>query len=181
VAVTTSGDLSGKTILSISAGGNHTCAIASDSQAYCWGYNSYGQLGDGTTTNRSAPVAVTTSGVLSGKTIKTISAGGSHTCAVASNNQAYCWGRNAYGQLGDGSTNNSSVPVAVTTSGVLSGKAILSISIGYGSHTCAIVDNQDYCWGYNTYGQLGDGLSNILTAPVALESNNLVLNIALYF
>ncbi|MFZ2560333.1 MAG: hypothetical protein WAW91_01745 [Candidatus Nanoperiomorbaceae bacterium] len=76
----------------VSSGGLHTCAIASNNQPYCWGYGGYGQLGNNSTTDSSVPVAVTTSGVLAGKTIVSISAGGNYTCAIASDNQAYCGG-----------------------------------------------------------------------------------------
>ena len=91
----------------------HTCAIASDDKAYCWGNNNFGVLGNGSTVNSSVPVAVNTTGVLAGKTIKQISAGSSHTCAIASDDKAYCWGDGYPGQLGNGSTVNSSVPVHV--------------------------------------------------------------------
>jgi alpha-tubulin suppressor-like RCC1 family protein len=151
--------LNGKTILSIATGYNHACAIASDNQAYCWGRNSQGQIGDNNVTGRYVPTAVDTSGVLTGKTILSISAGGNHTCAIASDNQVYCWGYDHYGQLGDNTTTDSLVPVAVNTSGVLAGKTILSVSAGV-NHTCVIAsDNQAYCWGWNNYGQLGDNTS----------------------
>ena len=147
VAVDTSGVLAGKTIKQISTGGTHNCAIASDDKAYCWGYNSEGNLGNNSTANSRVPVAVNTSGVLAGKTIKQISAGSSHTCAIASDDKAYCWGYNSEGNLGNNSTANSRVPVAVNTSGVLAGKTIKQISAG-GTHTCAIAsDDKAYCWG----------------------------------
>jgi prepilin-type N-terminal cleavage/methylation domain-containing protein len=174
VAVDTSGALSGKTIKSISAGYYHTCAIASDDQAYCWGYNAYGALGNNSTTDSSVPVAVNTSGVLSSKNIISVSAGGAHTCAIASDNKAYCWGRNTYGRLGNNSTTDSSVPVAVYTSGVLSGKTITSVSAG-GNHTCAIAsDNQIYCWGYNYYGQLGNNSTTDSSVPVAVNTSGVL-------
>lgn len=158
VAVNTAGVFSGKTIKTISVGaGGSTCAIASDNNAYCWGYNGTGRLGDNTTTDRYVPVAVSTAGVLSGKTVVSISAGSNHTCAIASDNQSYCWGWNSKGQLGNNSTTYSSVPVAVNTTGVLNGKTIQSISAG-GSHTCTVVsDNQAYCWGQNGYNDMMDG------------------------
>jgi alpha-tubulin suppressor-like RCC1 family protein len=81
VAVDTSGVLAGKTITQISTGDGHTCALSSAGAAYCWGYNDYGQLGDGTTTERLSPVAV--SG-LAGVTITQISTGGNHSCALSS-------------------------------------------------------------------------------------------------
>jgi alpha-tubulin suppressor-like RCC1 family protein len=122
--------LAGKTITHISAGAGatdggeaqHTC-VAASGKAYCWGYNSLGRLGDGTTTNSSVPVAVNTSGVMAGKVVSSVTTGYRHTCAVASG-QAFCWGYNSLGRLGDGTTTNSLVPVAVNISGVLAGKTV---------------------------------------------------------
>jgi len=159
-----------KTIKSMDSGNSFNCAIASDDLAYCWGYNSTGQLGDNSTTQSLIPVAVNTAGVLSGKTLKLITSGGSQTCAIASDDLAYCWGNNAHGQLGDNSTTQSSVPVAVDTTGVLDGKTIKSITAG-DSHVCAIAsDDLAYCWGYNNYGQLGDDSVTERLAPIAVST-----------
>ena len=172
-AVSTSGVLAGKTIISLISmqGDNAHCAIASDNQAYCWGYNPLGAFGNGTTNNSSVPVAVSTSGVLSGKTIKTIAGGNSSdTCAIASDNQAYCWGSGASGTLGNGSTTDSSVPVAVSTAGVLNGKTLTNVSVGSG-HVCAIdTAGKAYCWGSNTTGQLGNGSTTNSSVPVAVST-----------
>jgi len=174
VQVNISGVLSGKTIKQISAGANHACAIASDSLAYCWGSDTYGRLGDNTTTQTSVPVAVYASGVLSSKTILAISAGTYHTCAIASDNLAYCWGYNASGQLGNNSTTQSQVPVAVDTSGVLSGKTIKSISVGNG-HSCVVAsDNKAYCWGSNSNGQLGNNSYSNSLVPVAVDTSGVL-------
>ena len=174
VAVDASGVLSGKTIKAISAGTSHVCAIASDNQAYCWGWNALGQLGNNSTTNSSVPVAVDTSGVLSGKTIIGIASGGVHTCVIASDNQAYCWGGNYDGQLGDNSTTQSDTPVAVYTSGVLAGKTTKSIS-AYSFSTCVIAsDNQAYCWGGNYDGQLGDNSTTSSPIPVAVYTSGVL-------
>ncbi len=169
VAVDTTGVLSGKTILQISGGFNHACAVASDNNAYCWGLNSQGQLGDNSLTQRLVPVAVNTAGVLAGKTIKQLSAGGEHTCAIASDDLAYCWGFNTYGQLGDNSTTRRTVPVAVNTAGVLAGKTIKSIA-AYNYSTCVIAsDDQAYCWGRNDVGRLGNNnMPNNSSVPVAV-------------
>lgn len=173
VAVNTSGALNGKTVLAISVGYYHTCAVASDNKAYCWGYDTYGQLGDNSTTDSSVPVAVDTSGVLSGKTITAIEANSLNTCALADN--VYCWGNNNYGQLGNNSTSNSLIPVAVYTSGVLNGKTVETIS-GMGAHVCALTsDNGTYCWGFNTYGQLGNNSTTHSSIPVAIDTSG-VLN-----
>ena len=166
VAVNTTGVLAGKTIKQISAGTSHTCAIASDDKAYCWGAGSSGQLGNGTTSMTKVPVAVNTTGVLAGKTIKQISAYGFHTCAVASDNKAYCWGNNTSGKLGNNSTTNSLIPAAVNTTGVLAGKTIKQISAG-SMHTCAIAsDDKAYCWGNNNFGVLGNGSTVNSSVPV---------------
>jgi hypothetical protein len=128
VAVDMSGVLAGKTLIQISADSNHTCAVDSKGAGYCWGDNSYGELGDGSFTASPVPVAVDTSGVLAGKVLTQISAGGftddsdEDTCASDSTGSAYCWGYNGSGELGDGSFTSSPVPVAVDTSGVLPAK-----------------------------------------------------------
>jgi len=176
VAVDASGVLAGKTVTAIAAGDSHSCVVA-DGQVYCWGGNWGGQLGDGSTTERLVPVAVDTSGVLAGKTVTGISAGGSHTCAVA-DGRAYCWGKKLYGQwgsdltgpLGNDSTTSSSVPVAVDTSGVLAGKTVTSIATGH-FHTCAVADGQAYCWGGNYFGQLGDGTTTSALVPVSVDAS----------
>lgn len=164
---------------SLSVGSYHACAVASDSKAYCWGDNYNGQLGDGTTTDSSVPVPVDTTGVLSGKTIKSIAAGSSHTCVVASDNQAYCWGFgggawSSGSPLGNNSNANSSVPVAVYTSGVLSGKTIRAITSGT-NYSCVIAsDNLPYCWGSGFSGSLGNGSTNDQPVPVAVTTSGVL-------
>src|SRR5262245_3883349 len=88
-----------RTLNQISSGGLHTCGVASDGRAYCWGYNAFGQLGDGTTTDRHAPVAVA-----GGLRFTHVSAGTYHTCGATTDDRVFCWGINDQGQLGDGST-----------------------------------------------------------------------------
>ena len=164
----------GLTMSKITAGEGHTCAITVSNLAYCWGRNIYGQLGNNSTTQSNIPVAVNTTGVLSGKTIKSIKASKEHSCVIASDNLAYCWGSNWFGELGVstnvGTINPNSVPVAVDRTGVLSGKTILSIATGV-FHTCVIAsDNKIYCWGDNTYGQLGNNSTTQSSAPVAVST-----------
>lgn len=167
VAVDTTGVLAGKRITHLGTGpeSSHACAIA-EGHVYCWGENTSGKLGDGTTTDRSRPVAV--SGVLAGTTVTQVVAGAEHTCALA-DGRPYCWGENSDGQLGDGTTTDRLVPTAVKTSGVLAGKEITSITAGF-SHTCVLADARPYCWGSNTFGQVGDGTTTDRSEPGAVWS-----------
>ena len=165
VAVNMSGVLAGKTIKQISVEFSTNCVVASDNKTYCWGGNSNGQLGNDSLTNSNIPVAVNTSGVLAGKTIKQISAGGDHSCVIASDDKLYCWGFNSNGELGNNSSVSSSVPVAVNTDGVLAGKVIKQMSAGF-SNTCAVDSGYGiYCWGYNSNGQLGNNSTNNSRVP----------------
>lgn len=160
----------GALLQQIVAGSTYTCGIAADSKAYCWGYNSTGQLGDNTVTSRSSPTAVLQGAMPAGTTVKQIVAGSGHTCALGSNNQAYCWGDNSDGQLGDGTTTQRRTPVAVLQGAMPSGVTIQSLSAG-DYHTCAIAsDNKAYCWGYGGYGRLGDGSWVSRSSPVEVST-----------
>ena len=119
----------GKTISQISVGGNHSLALDSEGQIYAWGYNDYGQLGNGDTTSSNTPVKVDTSGVLAGKTISQISAGSDHSLALDSEGQIYAWGYNLNGQLGNGDTTDSNTPVQTNFSNMLD-RSITSIKFG---------------------------------------------------
>jgi len=167
VAVSTSGVLAGKVIKSVSVGNNFACALASGS-VFCWGQGSSGQLGNSATQASFIPVAVTTSGVLMGKTVTSISAGDAHACAIASG-QVFCWGFNGQGQLGNASNVTTSSPVAVDTSGVLAGKTVSSISLG-GYFTCAIANSSALCWGAGNAGQLGIGIQANSNVPMSVLS-----------
>ncbi len=168
VAVNTSGTLAGKTVSSIAAGYEHTCVIA-DGKPYCWGRGTSGQLGNGATGDSSVPVAVNVSGALADRTVGSISAGGSHTCA-ASAGDAFCWGYGGNGQLGNGDTKSSAVPVAVRTTGALAGKVVSMVSAG-GLFTCAVADTKPYCWGSNYYGELGSADRSSTSSPRAVDAS----------
>jgi alpha-tubulin suppressor-like RCC1 family protein len=149
---------------SIAAGSEHTCAIATGGVVYCWGSNANGQLGDGTTTDRWVPVAV--SGL--GTSVAAIATGAFHSCALtggANAGSVLCWGRNDHGQLGNGARADSSVPVPVTGLG----SNVTAIAAG-GLHTCALWGGGVSCWGDNEHGQVGDGSKVVdRTAPVAVS------------
>jgi alpha-tubulin suppressor-like RCC1 family protein len=165
VAVNASGVMAGKTVTSVTVGNNFACALASGA-VFCWGQGSSGQLGNSSLLNSFVPVAVTTSGVLSGKTVTSVSAGDAHVCAIASG-QLFCWGFNGQGQLGNATNVLSSAPVAVDTSGVLAGKTVSSVTSG-GYFSCAIANNSLTCWGAGNAGQLGIGLSANSNVPMSV-------------
>jgi alpha-tubulin suppressor-like RCC1 family protein len=125
-------------VTNLSVGAYHTCAISGAGQPYCWGYNNYGQLGDGTTTNKNSATLI--SGLAN---VVRVSAGRYHTCGLLTDNSVRCWGNNASGQLGTNGVSNSSVPV--TPIGLTGG--VLDIQSGY-DHSCALmIDGTVKCWG----------------------------------
>jgi alpha-tubulin suppressor-like RCC1 family protein len=144
---------------SVSAGTSHVCGIAAGT-VNCWGNNTDGQLGIGSAsgTAQTSPRAV--SGT---RSYLSVSAGGAHTCAVASDGLLYCWGRNTLGQLGIGSNTQQTSPVKIAIDTLFA-----SVSAG-DVHTCAVTRSRHaYCWGNNTFGQRGDGTlgGNAGFAPV---------------
>ncbi|MGE0440899.1 MAG: hypothetical protein AB7L66_09885 [Gemmatimonadales bacterium] len=140
----------------VTAGYKHSCARSTSGTVRCWGDNTSGQLGNGSTTSSSVPVTV--------GSFATVSAGFAHTCALTAAGEAFCWGANASGQLGNGSTTGSSAPVAVA-----GGLTFRSIYTG-DDHTCGVTTGGvAYCWGDNEYGQLGDGTQLNRASPVKVK------------
>src|SRR5881396_2656534 len=190
-------------------GGDHTCGVTPSGTAYCWGWNQDGQLGDGTRVDRRTPVPVAAP---AGVGFAAVSLGGWHTCGVTLGGTAYCWGHNAYGQLGDGTDTSRTIPVAVSVPAGLSfaavsagfyhtcglattraaycwavatadsaaraptpvatpeGVSFVAVSTG-GVHACGLTAaGSAYCWGDNNYGKLGDGTTTSSATPVLVPA-----------
>jgi alpha-tubulin suppressor-like RCC1 family protein len=209
----------GLSFQAVSTGGHHTCAIASDQRLFCWGNNQFGQIGDGSLTNRPSPVlvpigpvldvaagedhtcAVTSNDILCwGATYSgshtvvsqptpheiawgpppaapsrppinelILSAGGGHTCLGSTNFETWCWGENSRGALGDGTTNDR--PWAARVSFVE--HDVFVVAAGR-YHTCAGAPNNDiYCWGDNSLGQLGDGTTTTRLSPTLVANTEI--------
>jgi alpha-tubulin suppressor-like RCC1 family protein len=153
----------GRSFYQVRAGATTTCGVTTSDTAYCWGADRYGQVGDG----RSGYAArrVTPTAVLGGLLFSSVVPGGVHTCGVTTQHRAYCWGDNAFGELGDGTTTTRLTPVAVV--GGLNFK-YGGVSTGY-FHTCGVTTGgQAYCWGANDGGELGDGTKTNRSRPVAV-------------
>ncbi len=155
----------GTSSVAISAGGWHSCALKGDGTLWCWGDNTQGQLGDGQTyASTLVPVQALTS-------VASVTGGYLHTCARKTDGTLWCWGHNSYGQLGDGTTTNHPSPSQVSSLG----SSLALMGSGAGRHTCAGKnDNSLWCWGYNAYGQLGNGNSNNSSLPVQVWSTGIL-------
>ena len=133
---------------SVTSGLLHTCALTASNHVYCWGWNRDGEIGDGSTTNRPYPMRVSNS-----LTFSTVTGGGAHSCAVSTGaaGEAYCWGLNLTGQIGDSSTVSRSAPTVVA-----GGLSFAGVASG-GTFTCAVTttDSSAYCWGWARDGELG--------------------------
>lgn len=165
-------------IIAISAGGQwnptteategHSVALKSDGTVWAWGYNGYGQLGDGTTVNRPTPVQV--SGI---SDIIAIACGYGHTMALKSDGTVWAWGLNDEGQLGDGTTTNRTIPVQVSSL-----SDVIAIECG-GYHSLALKsDGMVWVWGYNGNGELGDGTTVNRYTPTQVTGINNVIAVA---
>lgn len=141
----------------IAVGDLHGCGIAQGGAAHCWGANTYGQLGNGTRTSSTSPVAVA-----GGFAFSQIVTGFSHTCALDTGGAAYCWGYNGIGNLGRGATSL----YEATPAPVAGGHTFEQLTAG-AHHTCGLkADGSLWCWGYDGAGQLGDGSASFSsTAP----------------
>jgi len=146
------GALTGKEVSAVSAGDSSTCAIAEGS-LYCWGKNTVGQLGLGST-GPSILIPTKVGGPFTNKVVTAVSVGFDFACAVA-DFDAYCWGNNADGQLGDNTDVSKPSPTPVYNQSALAGKKVSAISAGKG-HTCAVANGKAFCWGQNDDGEAGN-------------------------
>jgi len=144
------------------AGGNfHACALTTTGAVQCWGTNTSGQLGDGTTLPRPTPALVTS--LSSG--VQAIAVGGLHSCALTTAGATQCWGSNVFGQLGDDTTMRRTTPVTV----IGLGSGVQAVAAGE-THTCAVtMTGAVQCWGSNSLGELGDGTTMQGLTPVAVN------------
>ena len=155
--------------VAVTAGGDHTCALNTTGRAYCWGSDGYAQLGHPPSarcdTTALGACSLSAEPVATSLVFRAISAGAEHTCAIASDSTAYCWGSNATGALG------IPAPMAQGPESVTGGLRFTSISAGV-THTCGVAtDSVAYCWGANDRGQLGTGDSLSRSAPTAVVTS----------
>lgn len=150
-------------IRAVAAGKFHSLAIDDIGVLYAWGFNSSGQLGDGTTTSRSSPVVVD---LPVGVTATAVSAGKLHGLAIGSDGVLYAWGSNSAGQLGQAACcTDSSTPLPVSLPG---GVTAIAVAAGVDHNLAAGSDGNPHAWGSNNSGKLGDGTTTWRDAPVAV-------------
>jgi alpha-tubulin suppressor-like RCC1 family protein len=157
----------GLAFASLSARFSFTCGVTLSGAAYCWGDNTNGTLGNGTAQSSTTPIAVS-----GGLTFASVSTGAWQTCGVTRSGAAYCWGQNNFGELGNGTTTSSRTPVPVS-----GGLAFASLSANGGTsggsnfgQACAITQSAAaYCWGYSSFGFLGNDHPTTNPTPVAVS------------
>ena len=148
----------------------HACGIAPDGRGYCWGSGSSGTLGTGSYASDSEPAAIASGGGLP-ETWRAISAYGPITCGIGNDDSAYCWGQSSYGQLGPSIPigDDTNVPVHIDLPG---DPVVKTIAVSQES-VCATTADSVYCWGGNSYGQLGIGVVSSVS-PWAIATPQLV-------
>ncbi|MES1165063.1 MAG: protease pro-enzyme activation domain-containing protein [Verrucomicrobiota bacterium] len=148
---------------SISADQDHTCAVRGTGVVTCWGANSTGELGNGTTTNSAIPVTVAGLNGASALTASSVAVGNDHTCAQLPNGTVACWGNNSFSELGLGNVGQQNVPMTLTL------QASLVTMTSTGHHGCVLLsDGSVWCWGLNNFGEVGDGTLTPRNTPVSI-------------
>ena len=149
-----------KSVKYVALGSYHSAAITKDGSLYMWGYNNYGQLGNGSTTYSYTPVKIM-------ENVATVSLGAWHSAAITKDGSLYMWGYNNYGQLGNESSGNyekSVSPIKIMEN-------VAAVSLGCWHSAAITKDGSLYMWGDNNYGQLGNGTTNNLTRPQRIAVN----------
>ena len=157
VVVETAANTPLENVTDISVGNVHTCAI-SEGTAYCWGSGVNGRLGNGRLGRQERPVVVGTATGVALTNVTAIASGGLHSCALAAGN-AYCWGKGEFGRLGNGTVDGKRNATLVSKKPGISLANVNQISAG-AKHTCALANDEAYCWGDDEDGELGDGMAN---------------------
>jgi alpha-tubulin suppressor-like RCC1 family protein len=160
---------SGETIAQVTAGSSHSLAVTTQGRVYAWGYNVAGQLGDGTTTDRYTPTLINVPNLQSGETIAQVTAGSVHSLAVTTQGRVYAWGYNDYGQLGNGTTTSRNTPTLINVPNLQSGETIAQVTAGYYHSLAVTTQGRVYAWGYNDYGQLGNGTTTSRNTPTLIN------------
>jgi alpha-tubulin suppressor-like RCC1 family protein len=146
----------------VTAGALSTCALLSGGSIDCWGYNGFGELGTGSTVPEYSPTPVAVKGITNAVAVSAV--GDFYTCALLSGGTIKCWGDNEDGELGNGTTVNSTTPVQVT--GITNAAGVAAGAF----HTCAwLVTATAYCWGENYFGELGNGTTVNSSTPVQVS------------
>ncbi len=158
----------------VTVGDSFSCALGSVGTVSCWGQNTKGQLGNGTTKNSRSPVTVIKAGGSALSSVKAISAGSEHTCALLNNGTVWCWGNNTSGATGSSLAANHGAVQVKNATGILTGITYISSGKQY---SCALAGTiATWCWGLNDYGQLGDGtlINRTYAVPVKLGNTALI-------
>jgi alpha-tubulin suppressor-like RCC1 family protein len=152
----------GRSFSKIDVGVDHSCGLATDGKAYCWGLANDGRLGNGSSTGHVFSPAL----VLGNLVFTDVSNGNGHSCGIATGGAAYCWGGNGNGQLGDGTSSNSSTPVAVS-----GGLTFSRIEAGWDFSCGLLTDGRVACWGSGGGGRLGNGSTSLWRTPRLISSS----------
>ena len=175
--------------LAFSTTHNHNLVVNKAGELYVWGFNGSGRLGDGTNSKKNRPIRIDTStnntnlknialealgietdeGSTNNANLKNIAAGGYHSLAINKDDELYAWGLNNRGQLGDGSNTNKNIPIRIDIA--TNNANWKSIVAGYYHSLMINADGQLYAWGYNEYGQLGDGSNTNKNIPARIGTS----------
>ena len=163
-----------KTVVAIAAGCDFSVALCSDGSVAAWGLNGNCQLGDTTWSNRTLPVAVNAAGASAlagtGKAVVAVAAGNDFCLAACADGSVAAWGANSCGQLGNNSTNDSALPVAVNMSGILAGKTVAAVAAGHYHSLALCTDGTLAGWGDNSFGELGNNNTDPSLVPVLVSN-----------